>query len=320
MATGVYCIRNLITGEFYIGSAAGSFDRRWNEHRHSLRTGRHHNFRLQAAWRFYGESSFRFAVVEECSPERCIEREQWLIDVFMPEYNVCRVAGSVLGRTVSPATRAKISATLHGHTVSSETRAKIRERGILRMQRSGELAKLSAMNKGNKYRLGHKHTPEAIAKMRAASTGNKYGLGHHLSLEARAKIGAASYLRRASSATRAKMSASHKGNQYCLGYKHSPATRAKLSAILKGNKHNLGHHATTETRTKMSIAQKALIRSQESLAQITKLGIDNRGKKLSAEHRAALKAAWVRRKERCLISSSPLSSPSTPPVAPAAPV
>ena len=178
MATGIYCIRNLITGEFYIGSTVRNLARRWDEHRQDLRAGRHHSYRLQAAWRFYGESSFRFSVIEECLPAQCIEREQWFIDIFDPEYNICKVVGapgSRLGFKASLETKAKLRASHLGRKASPETRAKMRV----------------AQGGVNNAFFGHKHSPDTRVKMSAAKIGNQCHLGCKHSAAALAKIGAA---------------------------------------------------------------------------------------------------------------------------------
>ena len=170
--TGVYCIRNLITGEFYIGSAARNITDRWAQHRHELRIGEHGNFRLQAAWRFYGEANFRFTVVEECPPERCLEREQWFIDIFYPEYNIARVAGSRLGLKHSIETRAKLSAMMigtHRHLGckhSPESLAKMRRPRLKYWADPTAQARLSAARKG---RPGPRHSPATLAFLRTNS-------------------------------------------------------------------------------------------------------------------------------------------------------
>ena len=51
-------------GRVYIGSSDDIL-RRWKSHLSQLRDGRHHNYRLQAAWNEHGEAAFAFTVVEE---------------------------------------------------------------------------------------------------------------------------------------------------------------------------------------------------------------------------------------------------------------
>jgi group I intron endonuclease len=64
MARGIYKIINVINNKFYVGSAV-DLKRRKTRHFSELRTGKHNNRHLQAAWVKYGEQSFVFVVVEE---------------------------------------------------------------------------------------------------------------------------------------------------------------------------------------------------------------------------------------------------------------
>ena len=192
METGVYCIRNLITGYFYIGSASGGFEHRWYRHRWDLEKGKHLNCRLQADWMFYGKPNFRFCVLEKCLPDQCIKREQYYIDVFDPYYNIARVAGSQLGYRHTPETIARISAALKGRRYSPAHRSRI-----------------SAALIGNKYGLGNKNSlgchpsPETRAKLSAAL---RVRPRKPHTLETRAKISASKIGRYPSLDTRAKMS------------------------------------------------------------------------------------------------------------------
>ena len=62
-----------------------------------LRANKHRNTHLQNSWNKYGESNFKFDIVEKCSKNDCIIREQHFIDTLKPEYNMLKTAGSVLG-------------------------------------------------------------------------------------------------------------------------------------------------------------------------------------------------------------------------------
>jgi group I intron endonuclease len=68
MARGIYKIINVVNNKFYVGSAI-DLKRRKARHFSELRTGRHSNRHLQAAWAKYGEQAFIFVVVEEVSPD-----------------------------------------------------------------------------------------------------------------------------------------------------------------------------------------------------------------------------------------------------------
>jgi group I intron endonuclease len=92
MSSGIYQIRNKVNGKLYVGSAT-YLDKRRGDHIARLQRKKHHSFHLQHAWNKYGRDNFIFEVLEYCSPERLIEREQHYIDTLQPEYNVSKVAG-----------------------------------------------------------------------------------------------------------------------------------------------------------------------------------------------------------------------------------
>jgi hypothetical protein len=81
--SGVYKITNEVTGKFYIGSSK-NIEQRFYEHKYALKNKRHDNVILQRAWDKYGEDKFSFSVVEECSEENCVIREQYYLDSLQP--------------------------------------------------------------------------------------------------------------------------------------------------------------------------------------------------------------------------------------------
>lgn len=113
--TGIYFLFNKITGITYVGSAV-SFSRRKTAHYNDLRRNIHKNTHLQNAWNKYGESNFQFIIVEECSREDLLVREQHYLTVIPRQllYNFCLTAGSRIGHTPSPETRRKISESMKG--------------------------------------------------------------------------------------------------------------------------------------------------------------------------------------------------------------
>jgi group I intron endonuclease len=66
-------------------------------HRSDLNKNKHHSVKLQNHHNKYGLSDLVFSVVERCSKEVLIEREQHYIDELDPYFNICKVAGSVIG-------------------------------------------------------------------------------------------------------------------------------------------------------------------------------------------------------------------------------
>lgn len=97
MKSGVYKITNTVTDKIYIGI---SYDvrARLTIHKRNLRLNKHHSSYLQRSYNKYGLQAFKFEKVLECSIEELLIVEQYLIDFYQPEYNICKTAGSCLGR------------------------------------------------------------------------------------------------------------------------------------------------------------------------------------------------------------------------------
>lgn len=142
---GIYKIINIKNNKFYIGSCASKdfLYIRLFHHINDLRNKRHVNKYLQNSFNKYGEDNFFFEIIESCDAEKCIEREQYWIDLLKPNYNTCLTAGNTKGRKVS-----------------LETRNKISEKNKLWYQSEEGIAlknKLSEIRKGKK---GTKHSEE----------------------------------------------------------------------------------------------------------------------------------------------------------------
>ena len=158
MARGIYKIINVVNNKFYVGSAV-DFTARKRRHWWALRSQRHANKYLQAAWNKYGEESFKFLIVEEL-PEGAdvlAAENVWLKEhvgkdhcynlgtdaiafqlgmsgeknamwgktfVHTPEAKA-RIAAASKSRIQSEEEKAKRRQTMKGHHVSTSTRAKI---------------------------------------------------------------------------------------------------------------------------------------------------------------------------------------------------
>lgn len=79
MGCGIYKIENKINGKVYIGSSIEIHVRLMN-HKYMLRANKHDNEYLQKSFNKHGENSFIFDVVELCSIEKLIEKENFYIN------------------------------------------------------------------------------------------------------------------------------------------------------------------------------------------------------------------------------------------------
>lgn len=129
--TGVYCILNTANGKRYVGSAARSFDHRFERHCRPLNNGTHHSSALQRAWNKYGAAAFEFRIVEVTAPEHAVAQEQVFINYWKTAdkthgYNMSPTAGSIFGLKYSAEAREKMSAANRRRgPVSDKTRAKM---------------------------------------------------------------------------------------------------------------------------------------------------------------------------------------------------
>lgn len=186
MNTGIYQITNLENGKCYVGSAV-SFRKRWKEHLRQLSNGNHHSTVMQRAWNKYGETAFEFKKLLVCAKSDLIWFEQRAIDALKPAYNICKVAGSVLGyrhtaeakaaaaqraagnthrrgrkESAEYCERAKVSRAMRKNCAhSEETKAKIAAAHRGRTIPSDMRARISATL------IGRKQDPELVAKRAA---------------------------------------------------------------------------------------------------------------------------------------------------------
>lgn len=68
----------------------------------------------------WGYSSFSLSILEYCSIDILIQREQYYFDLLKPEYNICTTAGSTLGKLHSLEAKEKISNTKKGTNTGEE--------------------------------------------------------------------------------------------------------------------------------------------------------------------------------------------------------
>ena len=70
----------------------------------------------------HGYAKFRLEILEYCSTDKLLTREQFYFDNYNPEYNILKIAGSPLGYRHSEAAKARISLANKNKIVSESTR------------------------------------------------------------------------------------------------------------------------------------------------------------------------------------------------------
>lgn len=173
MNSGIYKITNLVNGKFYIGSAV-NVKNRFSTHVSELNSHTHDNRHLQRAWDKYGKDKFKFELIEEIKEkELLLEREQFYIDNFNPDYNICRIAGNTAGRKFTEESKKKIS---ENHAdVSGENNPMYGKKGELspnfgkqHKEETKEKIRLAIGDRSghNNPMHGRRHAPETLEKMR----------------------------------------------------------------------------------------------------------------------------------------------------------
>lgn len=117
----------------------------------------------------YGYNNFSLEILEYCEPLVLLMREQHFLVAIQPEYNLLKLAGSLIGYKHSEKSKLKMSISKKGFKHTELTKAKISKNLI-----HSEETKIKLRS--------YRHTEEAIAKIKASSLGRK------MSEEAKAKI------------------------------------------------------------------------------------------------------------------------------------
>ena len=108
MKSGVYKITNIINNKCYVGSSQNIL-RRWSEHKRELFKNKHHSIVLQRSYNKHKLNNFIFEVLEYCTTDMLLIKEQYYIDILKPKYNMLKFAGSALGHIVTEKTKLKMS-------------------------------------------------------------------------------------------------------------------------------------------------------------------------------------------------------------------
>lgn len=97
--SGVYRWTNLLNGKSYVGS---SVDLRNRFYQYFSETRLNNKWRgkskIGLALLKYGYDKFSLEILEYCERSEAISKEQKYLDLLNPEYNICKYAGSTLGK------------------------------------------------------------------------------------------------------------------------------------------------------------------------------------------------------------------------------
>lgn len=85
---GVYCITNKINHKQYVGASVCVRNRKSDHFGRNVKLYSHLEFYKEI--KIFGRNNFDFIVLEECSRENLLQREQYWYDKLLPEYNTVR--------------------------------------------------------------------------------------------------------------------------------------------------------------------------------------------------------------------------------------
>jgi len=124
--SGICAILNLVSGKYYVGSAANLYQR-WHGHKSLLKHNKHDNSYLQRSWNKHGQQNFMFVVIERVEKDCLVQREQYWIDETKCHnksigYNLRLLATSNLGIRFSDEGKQNISKAKIGTIASAEAR------------------------------------------------------------------------------------------------------------------------------------------------------------------------------------------------------
>ena len=95
--SGVYKIESISNPDrIYVGGSV-NIEKRWSEHKRTLRLGNHDSVMLQNHVNEYGFDDLKFTLVTTCDKKLVTQNEQLHIDLLKPYFNVCEFANSMKG-------------------------------------------------------------------------------------------------------------------------------------------------------------------------------------------------------------------------------
>lgn len=116
---GIYLLYNKYTLKYYIGSSNNLSMRLKNYYYLSRLLD---NRYISKSINKYGHNYFSIFILETCKEESILDREQYYINLYKPEYNILQKAGNSLGYKHTESNKLKISLSKKGKKMSLETR------------------------------------------------------------------------------------------------------------------------------------------------------------------------------------------------------
>ena len=116
----IYKIINKVDGKYYVGSSRDILEFRWPKHKRQLINNNHPNDYLQNSWNKYGSESFKYEIIENCSIDILLQREEYWIQNLNSHkngngYNFTKTPRATrLGCKASDVTKKKMSLALGG--------------------------------------------------------------------------------------------------------------------------------------------------------------------------------------------------------------
>jgi group I intron endonuclease len=164
---GVYVIRCLVNGKYYIGSSIRLWAR-WCQHKTDLTRNCHYSRRLQNAWNKYGAEQFEWYVLEYVDdPSKLDEIEKGHIAFYKSNEREFGFNSKLANGRHSEETLRKMSDAQRGKSPSAEIRQKLREANLGRSCSETTKRKIGDGNRGKTV------SEETKQKMRVAARSRK---------------------------------------------------------------------------------------------------------------------------------------------------
>lgn len=250
--SGIYKIRNIVTGKVYVGSAV-NLHKRLLQHKNSLKNNIHKSLKLQNSYNKHGIDNFIYEIIEECGnhilekmlltknkelvkilklelKNILLSREQYWIDIlgsYNNGYNMLPIAGNRLGIYHSEESKQKMSKTHKGKKISEETKQRMSKSHIGREYPKGIHSSW----------YGKKHSEETKKKISDSNIGKNKGKpsprkGVKTSEDVKQKL-----KKPRSEEQKKRISESHIGlKPWNLGIPHSEETKRKISETKRNKK------------------------------------------------------------------------------------